>query len=253
VPGLIESKGDGLKRTVTFSILRAYVELKRKQGPTQSEGSSPAHYLFLFEEPELYLHPTAQGILFGALREIARTNHVIVSTHSPVFFSADISGTFIKLAKTLDVRVALKPFAKALCVDLSSLDNKTRFQIISYETNNTAFFYSTVVLVEGDSELLVIPHIARILNPDWTVGNKGVALCKVGGKGNIARYREFFAAFDTRVCVIGDLDCLLDGFDQLAPSGNCEALREILLKAVDEVAQNNNTQGRIRSKEIRDM
>ena len=253
VLGLIESKGDGLKRTVTFSILRAYVELRRIQNASQGKSNSPANYLFLFEEPELYLHPSAQGILFEALSEISGTNHVVVSTHSPLFFSPDITGTFIKLAKTLDQKIALKPFARALCVDLSSLDNKGRFQIISYETNNTAFFYETVVLVEGDSELLVVPHIARTVNPDWTAERSGVAFCRTRGKGNIARYRDFFKAFDTRVCVIGDLDCVLDGFDQLGPSEACKAARVKLLGAVDAFAAKNNIQGRLKSRDVRDM
>jgi len=112
VPGLIESKGDGLKRTVTFSILRAYVELKRMQRPL-AIGSAAPNYLFLFEEPELYLHPAAQGILFDALSEISKTNHVLVSTHSPMFFGHNATGTFVKLTKTLDPKVAPKPFTKA--------------------------------------------------------------------------------------------------------------------------------------------
>lgn len=83
VPGLISTKGDGLKRTVTFAILRSYVELRRKQKTSGASQPVTTNYLLLFEEPELYLHPTAQRILFNALAEISEENHVFVSTHSP--------------------------------------------------------------------------------------------------------------------------------------------------------------------------
>jgi len=253
VGGLIDTKGDGLKRTVTFSILRTYVELRRLQKPSAASPIAQGNYLFLFEEPELYLHPSAQRILFDALSEISITNHVFVSTHSPLFFASDATGTFIKLAKTFDAEISLKPFARALPVDLSSLDNKSRFQIISYETNNTAFFSDTVVLVEGDSELLVLPHLARVLNEEWTAERTGVAFCRVSGKGNIARYRDFFKAFEVRVCVVGDLDCLLEGFEQLGASEECRNTREELFMVIDAYAEREKIQGKIKAKDIRDM
>jgi putative ATP-dependent endonuclease of the OLD family len=253
VKGLIETKGDGLRRTVTFSILRAYVELRRLQKHSQQAEPLSSNYLFLFEEPELYLHPSAQAALFDALAEISQLNHVVVSTHSPMFLGADATGTFIKLEKIHDSTKAIKPFAKALYVDLGSLDDKTRFQIISYETNNTAFFSDTVVLVEGDSELIVLPHVARVLNSDWTPEKTGVAFCRVGGKGNISRYREFFEAFDVRVCVVADLDCLAEGFDKLGCSDDCKDVRQQLLKALDDYADNHEVEGKLTSSEIRDM
>jgi hypothetical protein len=59
VSGPITTKGDGLKWAVTFAILRTYVELKRRESQAGKTTLSPS-YLFLFEEPELFLHPVAQ-------------------------------------------------------------------------------------------------------------------------------------------------------------------------------------------------
>ena len=69
VRGLIETKGDGLRRAIVFSILRSFVELERmgKLDAGQTESANEDRYLLLFEEPELYLHPRAQEILFQAL------------------------------------------------------------------------------------------------------------------------------------------------------------------------------------------
>lgn len=250
---IIDTKGDGLKRTVTFSILRSYVDLQRRQRASGSAPASVSNYLLLFEEPELYLHPTAQRILFDALAEISKTNHVFVSTHSPMFFDGAATGTFIKLAKRVDLRVSTKPFGQGLFVDLADLDAKSRFQIISYETNKSAFFSETVVLVEGDSDSLVMPHIARTLNRDWDPDTKGIAFCRMGGKGNISKYRKFFQSFEVRVCVITDLDCLLEGFELLEPSTQCSEARAHLVRLLDTVIQNEKIEGKIRAKDIKEM
>ena len=253
VLGELSSKGDGLKRAVTFAILRSYVELKRKQDSLSSKSRVSPGYLFLFEEPELYLHPTAQRILFDALAEISKSNHVIVSTHSPLFFEPESTGTFVKLARRTNSQVGPKPFAEALPIDLKPIDQKARFQLITYETSNTAFFCETVVLVEGDSDFLVLPHLARTLNPAWEPNRVGLAFCRISGKGGMSRYKEFFQNFRIRVCVIGDVDCLLDGFQHLGVPNDCSVMREELLRIVDQFAETHAITGKLSSKDLKEI
>ncbi len=233
VIGDLESKGDGLKRSVIFSIIRSYAELKRNPtlGVPQRRGSG---FLLLFEEPELYLHPSSQRVLFEALHEISKSDQVLVSTHSPLFLSAEGTGTFVKMEKRPATDGLAKPYGYAIPIDLSLLEHKSRFQIISYETNNTAFFCTNVVLVEGDTDVLVIPHLARTLNPEWCVNKAGMAVCQLRGKGSIAVYKQFFEAFGVRVIVIADLDCLVNGFEQLGASSDCANEHRALIDAVDQ-------------------
>jgi energy-coupling factor transporter ATP-binding protein EcfA2 len=250
VDGLIDSKGDGLRRATVFSILRAYVELKAKLLPTLAPAEesvqvvevahtqvepAPASYLLLFEEPELFLHPKAQHILFDALRVFARDNHVFVTTHSPMFFGPGATETFVKLKKTSDLSVSSKPFTLAQPVDLSDVQAKDQFQIICFENNNAAFFAETVVLVEGDSDYLVMPHIAKTLNPSWNVARVPIHFARITGKGNIRRYRKFFARFGVRVPVIADLDLLVNGFEHVEPGDSLRTARSRLLAKVDEL------------------
>ncbi|OUD83762.1 chromosome segregation protein [Clavibacter michiganensis subsp. michiganensis] len=83
--GMLASKGDGLKRTVLFAILRAYTELRgRGLGEEPAPASKRHAYVLLFEEPELYLHPRAQRQLMAALEVFSRDHQVLVTTHSPV-------------------------------------------------------------------------------------------------------------------------------------------------------------------------
>jgi putative ATP-dependent endonuclease of OLD family len=234
VKGPLELKGDGLRRAVVFSILRAYVELARDAANTEPaiEGQAKRGYLLLFEEPELFLHPDAQKILFNALGVFSEKNHVVVTTHSPLFLSHKALATFIRLSKEREPAGG-RPFTKALHVDLTGMAAKDGFQIICFENNSAAFFAKRIVLVEGDSDYIAFPHIAEKLNEAWNCLTHSVAFVRVGGKGSIARYRKFFEIFEVPVFVIGDLDCLLESFDKLDPGEEAKAIRERLLQATD--------------------
>lgn len=261
VNGPIDSKGDGLRRAIVFSILRSYVELKERLSPTSAHpnGAGPTpeqpapqpeparpSYVLLFEEPELFLHPKAQHILFDALRVFSKEHHVLVTTHSPVFFGPGTTETFVKLRKLVDVAISPKPFTHVRPIDLSDITAKDQFQIICFENNNTAFFADTVVLVEGDSDYVLMPHIAKALNPAWNVAKLPVVFARITGKGNIRRYREFFIKFGVRVPVIADLDLLVHGFEHVAPDGPTKTARDKLLARVDELAMPDTNSGSTR-------
>ncbi|MFC5034645.1 ATP-dependent nuclease [Streptomyces sp. DSM 41987] len=201
ISGTFKTKGDGLRRSVAFAILRAYVDLKTAN-PTRSD-SAQQPCLLLFEEPEVFLHPQAQRKLFEALTVFSGYNDVLVSTHSSAFSAPGATGTFVKIVKDH----TLKPPASRACViDLSDMAACDQFEIITHENNETAFFATSVLLVEGPSDRTLIPHIARTLNPEWDFDKHGAAIAKVEGKGSIARYRGFFERFEMRVAVVADLD-----------------------------------------------
>lgn len=255
VDGLIDSKGDGLRRAIVFSILRSYVELKGKlktETPSPEGGEpapdleepevepAPASYLLLFEEPELFLHPKAQHILFDALRVFAKEHHVLITTHSPMFFGPDATETFVKLRKVSDTGISSKPFTMVQPIDLSDIPAKNQFQIICFENNNAAFFADTVVLVEGDSDYLLMPHLARTLDPGWDVAHVPLLFARITGKGNIRRYRDFFSRFGVRVPIIADLDLLVNGFHHIGPSDELKYVRTEILDKVDELVLSNN-------------
>lgn len=166
VRGPIDNKGDGFKRAIAFTILRSYVQLSQNKEWKVGEDtkkSTKDKFLFLFEEPELYLHPKAQNILFEALSIISEKHQVIVTTHSPLFFAADHTKTFIKIIKKEIYDKYTKPFSDCLYIDIKDVSEKDKFQLISFETSNYAFFSTDIVLVEGDSELIILPHIAKTL------------------------------------------------------------------------------------------
>lgn len=236
VKGNADTMGDGFKRAITFAIFRSYVEFAK--AGINSLSVHPNRFLFLFEEPELYLHPTAQRTLFEALSQISQHHQVLISTHSPFFFQPKNTDMFIKMKK---VHANPKPFSELVRINLSDMSERELLQIISFKTSNTAFFSKKTVLVEGDSELIAIPHIARTLCEDWDFVKKNITIIKINGKGNIRRFKKFFTAFEIPIVIITDLDILVNNFDQLDTKEDIGRLQSTLLQKVDVKRQNQNS------------
>ncbi|MFE7192826.1 ATP-dependent endonuclease [Kitasatospora sp. NPDC057541] len=241
-----KSKGDGLRRSVTFAILRTYVDLRASEREVD-QGASPRPYLLLFEEPELFLHPQAQRQLFESLKVFAEDNHVLVSTHSSSFFSPQATGTFVKLAKDYTIS---PPEAKAFPIDLSDLALKDQFQLIRQENNDAAFFCNDVLLVEGDSDHILMPHLAKSLNEKWDFEQRSIAIARLGGKARVARYRGFFERFGVRVAVLVDLDAITDGFDKLGAGKSSTEIQQQLVKRLGDLA---SAGGELSRKQLQSM
>jgi hypothetical protein len=233
--GELDTKGDGLKRAAVFALLRAYTELSKK--PDWNPKAGQNKHILLFEEPELFLYPTAQKILFEAVHTVSQSIQVVVTTHSPLFFSAARTNGFSKLVKVYPTGET--PYSHITSIDFEKeIDAKTQFQVLCYENNNVAFFADKVVFVEGDTDITALQHIAGILKPEWDFEEGQVRLVKVSGKGNYARFVDFFKKFGMETLIITDLDCLIDGFDKLplVPSSPLYTMRSKLLSEVDKLA-----------------
>lgn len=77
-----EDKGDGMQRAIMLSIIQAFADYRKAQlgGGT---------FIFMIDEAELHLHPSAQRALKNALLDICETDQVLVNTHSSVFVVDD--------------------------------------------------------------------------------------------------------------------------------------------------------------------
>jgi putative ATP-dependent endonuclease of the OLD family len=269
VRDLIETKGDGIKRAVTFALLRTYVEQLKAQKKEiaaakksaimdldEAEVHEEVHeqpYLFLFEEPELFLHPNAQRILFEALENLTiEKNQVFVTTHSPLFFSPQTTGTFIKVVK--EYPVLGKPYGKFLTVNLlKEFQAKDAFQIICYENNTAAFFSNKVLLVEGDSDLIYIKEVAKLLNPEWNFDNKNIPIISINGKSNVKRFIDFYTFFHIKCYCIVDSDALIDGFEKFDVSEDIKLKRSNLISSLDKLADSKCLQSDLPRDKIKEI
>lgn len=171
--------------------------------------------LLLIEEPEAHLHPQRQLRLMSFLQEQAkkeRTDHqriqIIVTTHSP------------NLASDLHLdNVALIEGGRAfpLCKGKTKLSpSDYRFlQRFLDVTKANLFFARAVLIVEGDSENILLPVIAKLLDRDFH--HHGVSTVNVGGVG-LGRYARIFmrenpakdGVINIPVACITDMDVMPD-------------------------------------------
>src|SRR3989344_8812983 len=76
-----EEKGDGMQRAIMLGIIQTYADYRRA-----NENSKD--FIFLIDEGELHLHPSAQRLLKNALLELSNNgDQILISSHSSVLIS----------------------------------------------------------------------------------------------------------------------------------------------------------------------
>lgn len=246
-------KGDGIKRAIMFALIRTYVQKRQLRQPKADDDAvvPDRPFLFLFEEPELYLHPQAQHTLYSCLTSLARSHQVCVSTHSPCFLHPTATGTFARIKKVPAPHINCPPVARVAEICISeSLDSRDAFQFLCYENNAAAFFADKVLLVEGDSEEIFLPKYFEVCG-GRQIGEVGIAVVQAGGKGTVERMRKFFGLFEIDVHVLVDLDAILEGFDKLGASARVVTKRNELIKIIDQKVVEHGVEAKLTSKKIK--
>lgn len=83
------SKWDGMQRAIMLSIIQAYAKYRKDHWEWKS-------FLFLVDEAELHLHPSAQRALKKALNDIANSwDQIFVNTHSSVLIVDELLNQMI--------------------------------------------------------------------------------------------------------------------------------------------------------------
>lgn len=187
-------QGTGLQRALLWSTLSAISETPVK-GKTNSEAK-----ILLIDEPEAFLHPPTIRNAREALYNFALNSpdwQVIATTHSPIFIDLSKSHTTI-------VRVdSNTPEERYVSTDKVSFDEpeKQRLQMIRAcnPIVNEFFFYDKIVLVEGETEQVIVNHIASMLGMDIHVIN-------CFGKANIPLFARVLNHFKLPYIIIHDSD-----------------------------------------------
>lgn len=169
--------------------------------------------LLLIEEPEAHLHPQRQLRLMQLLQEATKREgkrspvQVVVTTHSPNLASKIPLNNMV-LVKN---RKAFSLRQNSTGLEASDYRFLERFLDV---TKSNLFFARAVLVVEGDSEELLMPTIATILGKDLT--KAGVSIVNVRGTG-LRRYTRIFQRTEAdggtlgmRVAAVTDLDVMPD-------------------------------------------
>jgi putative ATP-dependent endonuclease of OLD family len=211
----LSQRGDGFRRIA----MMAYFEHLAEQDAGEGE-----QIIFGFEEPETFLHPTAQEQLFEKLESLCEANHqVLLTSHSPIIVARTKSESLIHVTKhggttTYASGVAdLRPIADDIGI---RVDNQFMSLFDSAKV---------LLLVEGIDDAVALEHVAGQYKVadliHATFSDLSVAILPIGGCGSIQHWvqldllkkltKPFFIFLDS------DKDSIA------APSPNATALSDL--------------------------
>ncbi|MCD8405011.1 ATP-binding protein [Tenacibaculum dicentrarchi] len=152
-PISMSHKGTGYRRLFMVARFRYLAE--------KNKGNN---ILYLIEEPETFLHPSAQEDLLNALKELSEDNQIVITTHSPVFAGATNTESIIlckKSGQTIYEHSTEATKENFIFKIIDELGIKPSFNLRDYhekivfvESNNDAKFYNILCEKLLDNNLL---------------------------------------------------------------------------------------------------
>lgn len=204
----ISRKGNGLQRSLIFALVKAWAKVsqeeKAKREARGEEMKESKSYYFLFEEPELYLHPQAQRDLFSSLKTLSKIeSQVFLSTHSSSFIDLGLYESICVVCKN-----SLEAGTSCLqCLERLFEDGEETYQFqLTYYINpdrGELFFAKKVILVEGQTEKSVITYIAKSV---LKIHKHEYTIIDCGTKNNIHLFIRLMNKFKRPYIAVYDND-----------------------------------------------
>lgn len=192
---ILEKEQNGLLRALFFSLFYSFSRLESTQ-----KGNKKV--LFLWEEPELFLHPQAQSELYFCLKRCLKSNmNIFLTTHSSSFVDITCHKSICIVYKENE-EIGTK--GKQVRGNLLSKDERKSFNM-GYWINpdrGELFFAKKVILVEGPTEKILLPKLAKELG----ISHYETAIIDCAGKTNMPLYITLLNAFALPYVVVYDLD-----------------------------------------------
>lgn len=143
-----EEKGDGMQRALMLAIIKTYSDYRREKDDLGK------HFLFLIDEAELHLHPTAQRQLKDALLLLsANEDQVFINTHSSVLVADDPPGQYLMKIEKIAGASLISPVSKADKPDVV-------YELLGGSPSDL-LFPNNFLIVEGRSEFELLTRLFR--------------------------------------------------------------------------------------------
>lgn len=186
--------GLGMNNILYISILVEY--LKKRQSVTASSGQ-----LVLIEEPEAHLHPQLQAALLTALKDIGV--QVVLTTHSTQITSIAPMDTLVTLTRKPDASVASSSLTKKAGLSPEEISDLERYLD---STKSNLLFARKVMLVEGASELFLIPALVEAVL-GINLEREGISIVAIHGVHFQVFAKLFQAgALEKKCAIVSDAD-----------------------------------------------
>ncbi len=198
----IEQKGHGLQRTALFALIR----LLSKHNSSSQTKPAP---IFLIEELEAFLHPSAQKRLAESMEKMAGKYQTIATTHSPFVLTEKLLGGYRKIFRN-DKEGSKCCGPQKNHDEFKKKDYDVVKNSLSHTGNLISLFSDIVVVVEGREDSGFYPTVLELLKKEE---NGLVSFVETVGGGNSnfhVSYNFFKLMGFKKIFVICDLDCLFD-------------------------------------------
>lgn len=160
----LDSQGDGVKRQIWFALIK-WSALNSLAATVTGK-----KFIWCFDEPETHLYPKAQRDFFQIIKQVSAKNiQTIISTHSTVFIDRS---DFTKISK-FELDNGYSKYSS--CTSISDIYEALQIR------NSDFLFYDKFIVVEGDTEEILIPHLFK-LHCGESLTSKGIQLINLGGK-----------------------------------------------------------------------
>ena len=178
----LKNRGDGFRRLT----MMAYFEHLAEEGRQSGE----SNVIYGFEEPETFLHPSAQEKLFLRLKQVSENGaQVFVTTHSPTIVSHSDRGKLIHVTKqngATSYQQEIEDYSQ-IVNDLGISPNNLLLKQIDSA--------SVLLLVEGPNDIIAYDHLINEYKVNGLVQasftEMGVIPVPVGGCNSIQHWISF--------------------------------------------------------------
>jgi predicted ATP-dependent endonuclease of OLD family len=205
----LSSRGDGFRRIT----MMAYFEYLAEMNKTDASQK----LIFGFEEPETFLHPSAQENLFEKLNALTQNGYqVLTSTHSPTIVGNTKRENIIHISNPESVYTVTQEDVdyKALALDLGIKPDNTFTPLFS--TSRLLF------LVEGISDVVAMHHQANLYKQnnliESTFDDLSINIIPIGGCGEVKHWvnLDLFTKLGKPYFILLDSD--KDNAEQVSPN-----------------------------------
>ena len=210
----VQNQGTGMVRAAVFGMLRF-----RQKWLSQKEDDTTRSLIICFEEPEIYLHPSAANQMRDAIYDLSSSSsQIIASTHSP--FIIDISRKpkqVLNRVSEVEDSILNEAFTvteafKAL-LDEDKDYVKMLLKIDDYMSR--AFFTKNIVIVEGDTEdILIRETLSRLPKMEFLKLVSNFEIIKARGKAAMIGLIKYLTSMGLKPIVVHDRDGGIEGAEK---------------------------------------
>lgn len=201
----VTEKGHGLQRSVVFGLLQVLIQ--HQKDAVSVDGDGPPSIILAIEEPELYIHPQVQRLIYRVLSRFSESDQVIYTTHAPAFVDA-YEYENIGLVQKHDVTTGTE-IHQCLEDPIPDRNERGRFKFFSgFDlAKNEMFFADHIVLVEGPEDRIALVAAGRQLGLFEDLPEEaGVTIVVADGKGELPKLACILSAFGLSFRAVVEMD-----------------------------------------------